>query len=1202
MGGFLLMRCYLHLLAPVLLALMPAQAQTAPVSVSFNLRTPTWSTGYNADIVITNNGSTILNGWTVAFDLPVSGFSNTWNATEGASTATRKFFSNLSTNAKINPGSSRSFGFTAIGPFTTGATNFTFNGLTPAGNIPSLSVNDSTANEGNATSSRSFTVTLSAAATSAVSVDWATTDGSALAGEDYTASSGTLTFAPGELSKTVTVPVIGDLLEESDETLTITLSNAGSTPITRATGLGTLVNDDFTPGFSLGAASVIEGDPGDDRSLAFTITLSPASTASAQIQYSTQPGSAISPDDFTPVSGTLVFAAGETSRTVSVAVKGDALQELPETFTMTLGSPVGAVLRNAVVLGTIYDNDGGGAGGRVQTGSYNFAEALQKSLWFYDAQRSGKLPDDFRVRWRGDSGLGDGTDVGLDLTGGYYDAGDHVKFGLPMAFSLTMLAWGGVEFQGAYEEANQLTPLLDVLKWGTDYLMKCHVRNPDGSTAAFYGQVGDGNADHAYWGRAESMTMSRPSFKIDAPHPGSDLAGETAATLAATSMLFAQSQPAYAAQLLDHARALYAFADAHRGKYSDSIPNAANFYQSWSGYQDELAWGAIWLYRATGEAAYLSKAKQEYQAISGGGAGNHPYQWGLSWDDKSYGCYVLMAEVDGGAAYRADAERWLDYWTIGVNGQKVPTTPGGLAWRDQWGSLRYAANTAFCAYVYADRVSNPGGRYSTFARSQIEYALGSNPAGRSYLCGFGTNPPANPHHRNSHASLTNDINTPASNRHVLFGALVGGPDFNDSYADNRSDYVKNEVAMDYNAGLTGALARLYQEFGGFTPNETPVVPPPVTLLHATMDAFPSGLQTETQWKALWPGTKWTNGTDEGRLEVNDRLAYGGNGKAVRILYPQGGQQSNGSGAQWFIDLHGESDELYFSYWVRFDPDFDFVLGGKLPGLGGANSFDDRTNEWSGRLMWREQGKAEFYLHTPAENDHNPGTRFWWNHGGVQAKFIPGRWHHIEMHYRLNTPGQFDGLMEGWFDGVKAAHYPAFYFRDAPTSSARLAWVFFSTFFGGSSSDIWQASKDEHATFDELIVANHRIGYPGLPADVDADSLPNIWETTHFGSDSAAQPGADSDGDGASNESEYVAGTSPADVADRFAITSALEPSAVRLETAGKAGRRYLLQRSSDLKTWIDVEETLPLATDQTLIFRRTHDQTKDFYRVRVRLP
>ena len=96
-----------------------------------------------------------------------------------------------------------------------------------------------------------------------------------------------------------------------------------------------------------------------------------------------------------------------------------------------------------------------------------------------------------------------------------------------------------------------------------------------------------------------------------------------------------------------------------------------------------------------------------------------------------------------------------------------------------------------------------------------------------------------------------------------------------------------------------------------------------------------------------------------------------------------------------------------------DKPIDFVLGGKLPGFGGGVSFDDRSHEWSGRLMWREQGKAEFYLHAPAGNDYDPGTRFWWNTEGFQATFIPGRWHHIEMHYRLNTPGQFDGLMEGW---------------------------------------------------------------------------------------------------------------------------------------------------------------------------------------------
>ena len=88
-----------------------------------------------------------------------------------------------------------------------------------------------------------------------------------------------------------------------------------------------------------------------------------------------------------------------------------------------------------------------------------------------------------------------------------------------------------------------------------------------------------------------------------------------------------------------------------------------------------------------------------------------------------------MAMLDGGAPYRADAERWLNYWTVGVSGQRVTYTPGGLAWLDQWGALRYAANTAFCAGVYADRVADPDARYSAFARSQIEYALGRKSRG-----------------------------------------------------------------------------------------------------------------------------------------------------------------------------------------------------------------------------------------------------------------------------------------------------------------------------------------------------------------------------------------------------------------------------------------------------------------------------------------
>jgi hypothetical protein len=226
-------------------------------------------------------------------------------------------------------------------------------------------------------------------------------------------------------------------------------------------------------------------------------------------------------------------------------------------------------------------------------GTFNYAEVLQKSLYFFDAQKSGKLPSGFRVPWRGDSGLADGSDVGLDLTGGYHDAGDHVKFGLPMAASLSLLAWGGIEYGTAYDRTSQSTALLDVIRWGTDFIIKAHPTDN-----VLYGQVGNGSLDHSYWGPAETMTMARPAYAITAAKPGSDLAGESAAALASASILFRTSDPAYSAKLLAHARTLFAFADTYRGKYSDSITDAATYYNSWSGYFDELAWSAAWMYRA----------------------------------------------------------------------------------------------------------------------------------------------------------------------------------------------------------------------------------------------------------------------------------------------------------------------------------------------------------------------------------------------------------------------------------------------------------------------------------------------------------------------------------------------------------------------------------------------------------------------------
>jgi len=445
--------------------------------------------------------------------------------------------------------------------------------------------------------------------------------------------------------------------------------------------------------------------------------------------------------------------------------------------------------------------------------SFNYAEALQKSMFFYEAQRSGDLPASNPVSWRGDSALTDGADVGKDLTGGWYDAGDHVKFGLPMAFTSTMLAWGAIASPQGYTQSGQLDELKDNLRWVNDYFIKAHTAPNE-----LYVQVGDGEADHKWWGPAEVMAMARPSYKVDASCPGSDVAGETAASLASAAIVFKTDDPAYSATLLTHAKQLYSFADTYRGKYSDCVTAAATYYKSWSGYQDELVWGAYWLYKATGDAAYLAKAEAAYTGLSvENQTTTHSYKWTVAWDDKTYADYALLAMETGKQQYIDDANRWLDYWTVGVNGQKVPYSPGGQAVLDSWGSLRYAANTAFVALLYSDWQTDATRktRYHDFGVRQINYALGDNPRKASYVVGFGASSPQNPHHRTAHGSWLDSIADPVATRHVLYGALVGGPSAaNDAYTDLRSDYTSNEVATDYNAGFTSALARLVTEYGG----------------------------------------------------------------------------------------------------------------------------------------------------------------------------------------------------------------------------------------------------------------------------------------------------------------------------------------------------------------------------------------------------
>ncbi|RLP86853.1 glycoside hydrolase family 9 protein [Micromonospora sp. CV4] len=496
--------------------------------------------------------------------------------------------------------------------------------------------------------------------------------------------------------------------------------------------------------------------------------------------------------------------------------------------------------------------------------AFNYAEALQKSLLFYEAQQSGRLPDWNRVSWRGDSALTDGADAGLDLTGGWYDAGDHVKFGFPMAFSATMLAWGAVEYRSGYTASGQLPHLLNNLRFVNDYFIRAHP-----SANVLYGQVGKGDDDHKWWGPAEVLPMARPAYKIDASCGGADLAGETAAAMAASSMVFRPTDAAYADRLLGHARQLYTFADTVRKSYHECITDATSFYRSWSGWQDELVWAAIWLHRATGEASYLAKAESEYDKLgTENQSTTRSYKWTIAWDNKQFGAYVLLANLTGKQKYVDDANRWLDYWTVGVDGQRVPYSPGGMAVLDSWGALRYAANTSFAALVYSDRTTDTTrkARYHDFAVRQINYALGDNPRNSSYVIGFGANAPRNPHHRTAHGSWWDSQTVPVETRHTLYGALVGGPSAaNDAYTDSRSDYVMNEVATDYNAGFTSALVRLTSEYGGTPLANFPVAETPdldeLTVETTVMQAEPraTGLKVMIYNKSAFPARALTDG-------------------------------------------------------------------------------------------------------------------------------------------------------------------------------------------------------------------------------------------------------------------------------------------------------------------------------------------------------
>ncbi|MBA0808742.1 hypothetical protein Gohar_024455 [Gossypium harknessii] len=442
-------------------------------------------------------------------------------------------------------------------------------------------------------------------------------------------------------------------------------------------------------------------------------------------------------------------------------------------------------------------------GGVRVEGNPNYRDALQKSILFFQGQRSGKLPANQKVSWRSNSGLSDGSLDHVDLTGGYYDAGDNVKFNFPMAFTTTMLSWGTLEY--GKRMGPQLQEARAAIRWATDYLLKCANSKP----GKLYVGVGDPNVDHKCWERPEDMDTVRTVYSVSSSNPGSDVAGETAAALAAASLVFRRVDPKYSRLLLQTARKVMAFAIQYRGAYSDSLGSAVcPFYCSYSGYKDELLWGAAWLFRATNDAYY-------YNFLKTLGADDQPDIF--SWDNKYAGAHVLLSRVIN----------IIFFNPISLHCSENFCTPQimALLGKDKnFEQFKQEAESFMCRILpnspYSTTQYTQGDLNNFMYNSYVDYILGENPIKMSYMVGFGRNFPKRIHHRGS--SLPSLAKHPQSigcdggfqpyfyssnpNPNILVGAIVGGPNQNDGFPDDRSDYSHSEPSTYITAALVGPLA------------------------------------------------------------------------------------------------------------------------------------------------------------------------------------------------------------------------------------------------------------------------------------------------------------------------------------------------------------------------------------------------------------
>ena len=461
-----------------------------------------------------------------------------------------------------------------------------------------------------------------------------------------------------------------------------------------------------------------------------------------------------------------------------------------------------------------------GIGGSISADSdQNYGEALAMSLYFFDANECGTQVDDNPLTWRGNchtydseaslsqaQGLSsaslsaikqaNGGSDKVDVSGGFHDAGDHVKFTMTMGFAATSLAWSYFTYPDSYKETGSEAHLMDILKKMCDYFMKVTYLDASGNVICFCYQVADGGTDHnVTWESPEKQTYERTTFWADASHPSGDTSGQMASALAACSLAFADKDSSYSKECLKYANALQKFTAQYPGATYDGV---GSFYASGS-QKDDTAWAELWCQIANNGGKLPASYNPTYKSNGSGVYNGSEYDcWIYSWDKLWGGYAALLAEMGYDKSTYINE---LKYELSNSGGLPVGTYNA-----KGWGSSRY--NCALQKYALQIADGNPDDSFAKGAKWQMDYILGSNQKNTSFLLGYGSTYPSQLHHR-----AANPNKTGAS--HVCYGSLVGGPtDSSCTYTDYWDQYQSTEPALDYNGCFALACAGLYDLYGG----------------------------------------------------------------------------------------------------------------------------------------------------------------------------------------------------------------------------------------------------------------------------------------------------------------------------------------------------------------------------------------------------